>query len=148
MAIEKNTDISRLETRDIPQVMKLWLNINISAHSFIDATYWENNFDLVQDMMQVADIYVYKLSGEIIAFAGLMDGYIAGIFVSHESRCKGIGKKLLDYIKSGYNELTLNVYEKNSRAVNFYLREKFHIISKKVDDNTGEIEFLMKYKKD
>lgn len=148
MNIEESAYISRLETRDIPKVMKLWLDTNISAHSFINATYWENNFALVQDMMQEADVYIYKLCGEIIAFVGLIDGYLAGIFVSDKSRCQGVGKDLLDYIKKGYNELTLSVYEKNSRAINFYIREQFIIISKKTDKNTGEIEFLMKWEKD
>lgn len=147
MQTKESATINNLESKDISKVMQLWLDININTHTFIDSNYWEENFNLVKSMIETADVYVYKLSGEIIAFVGLMDTYVAGIFVSDESRCKGIGKKLLDYIKKGYNELTLSVYEKNSRAINFYIREQFIIISKKTDKNTGEIEFLMKWKK-
>jgi len=32
----------------------------------------------------------------------------------------------------------LNVYQKNKKAIRFYLREKFSIQSESVDDNTGE----------
>ena len=42
---------------------------------------------------------------------------LAGIFVDSDVRSMGIGKKLLDYIKSIYPAFSLHVYQKNERAV-------------------------------
>ena len=52
-----------------------------------------------------------------------MDDYLAGIFVDKKCRSMGIGKGLLDCIKKNYPVFSLNVYQKNRRAVDFYLRE-------------------------
>lgn len=39
--------------------------------------------------------------------------------------------------------LRLNVYQKNKRAIQFYLREEFSIESESLDGNTGEKELVM-----
>ena len=46
-------------------------------------------------------------------------------------------------------ELTFSIhlYQKNERAIQFYLREEFSILSECVDDNTGEKEFTMVWKR-
>ena len=49
----------------------------------------------------------------------------------------------MDFVKSLKGQLKLNVYQKNERAIQFYLREKFSIQSECVDDNTGEKEFTI-----
>ena len=139
--------IRSYKIEDLNNVMNLWLDTNIEAHSFIDKTYWQDNYAMVKDVMPRATIYVYIQDNEIQAFIGLIDNYIEGIFVSNEFQSKGIGKALLDYTKVKNNELSLSVYKKNNRAVRFYLREGFSVTAEQIDENTGEIDFLMKWAK-
>jgi putative acetyltransferase len=139
--------IRDFEKQDLDKVMELWLETNISAHSFIEKKYWIENFEVVKNIMPNANIYIYEETDVIQGFAGLMDNYIAGIFVSEKLQSKGIGEKLLDYIKSKYSQLSLNVYKNNERAVKFYLREGFLISNEQVDKNTGEIELEMRWEK-
>ncbi|WP_434302912.1 GNAT family N-acetyltransferase [Clostridium botulinum] len=107
---------------------------------------------MVKEVMPQAIIYIYMQYNEIQAFIGLIGNYIEGIFVSNEFQSKGIGKELLDYEKAKNNELSLSVYnlsvyKKNNRAVRFYLREGFFVAVEQIDENTGEIDFLMKWAK-
>jgi putative acetyltransferase len=138
--------IREFRTKDIDMIMQLWLDTNILAHNFIDSRYWRDNFVAVKEMMPKANIYVYEQNGKIQAFIGLMEGFVAGIFVSSDFQSKGIGKLLLDYSKGKHNELSLCVYKKNHGALRFYLREGFTISTEQVDANTGEIELVMKWK--
>lgn len=138
--------IREFKETDLSNIMKIWLKTNISAHDFIDADYWKSNYQLVSQMMPQARIYVYE-DEAIKGFVGLSDNYIAGIFVETSSQSKGIGKVLLDHIKSKNDELILHVYSKNERAVKFYLREGFIIEDDKIDINTGESELVMKWTK-
>ena len=133
---------------DIDAVMQIWLNTNIQAHGFISPDYWKNNFDVVKEMLPLAEIYVYEddCAKQIDGFIGLDDNYIEGIFVKEETKSKGIGKQLLDCAKKVKSTLRLSVYRKNEKAIKFYLREKFNIQSENVDDNTGETEFIMAWK--
>lgn len=58
---------------------------------------------------------------DIRGFIGMMENYIAGIFVDEKFRSCGIGRELLDYAKSVKKELSLSVYKKNQAAARFYL---------------------------
>ncbi|MDF2878563.1 MAG: acetyltransferase [Clostridia bacterium] len=52
--------IRKFETKDLLQVMEIWLDTNTQAHDFISEDYWKNNFDFVKSMLPDADIYVYE----------------------------------------------------------------------------------------
>ena len=110
---------------DIDAVMQIWLNTNIQAHSFISLDYWKSNFDMVKEMMPLAEIYVHEVdnANQIDGFIGLNNDYIEGIFIKDVAQSKGIGKQLLDQVKKIRATLKLNVYQKNERAIQFYLRE-------------------------
>lgn len=55
----------------------------------------------------------------------------------------GFGRKLLNFVKAIHLTLQLNVYKKKQKAISFYLREGFLIISENIDDNTQELELSM-----
>lgn len=137
--------IRRYVDGDINEVMQIWLNTNIQAHSFISPDYWQSKFDVVKEMLPLAEIYVHEVdnTNQIDGFIGLNNDYIEGIFIKEEAQSKGAGKQLLDYVKKVKPTLRLKVYQKNERAIQFYLREEFSIQSESVDDNTGEKEFIM-----
>lgn len=139
--------IRKLQETDIDRVAELWLDTNIKAHSFIDSKYWKDNFETVKEMFLQAEVYVYEKEAKILGFIGLDEDYIAGIFVCDEAQSCGIGKMLLDYVKNSKSTLSLNVYQNNIRAMNFYLREKFEVQSEGIDKDTGEKDYLMKWEK-
>ena len=134
---------------DIDAVMQIWLDTNIRAHNFISSGYWRINFDMVREMLPHAEIYVQEedCARQIDGFIGLNNDYIEGIFIKDVAQSKGTGKQLLDQVKKIKSTLKLNVYQKNERAIQFYLREEFSIQSECVDDNTGEKEFTMVWKR-
>lgn len=130
---------------DLSAVMKIWLDTNIKSHNFVSKEYWTSNYEMVKEILPKSEIYVYEEDDTnlIDGFIGLLDSYLAGLFVKDTAQSKGIGKQLLDYAKSIKSEMTLSVYQKNIRAVHFYQREQFQIQSENIDDNTNEKEFIM-----
>lgn len=137
--------IRTLRDQDLTQVMEIWLNGNLQAHDFLSEQYWKDNYEFVRESLPKAEVCVYQEEGshEIQGFIGLMDSYIAGIFVRQEERSKGIGKQLLNYAKSIKSRLTLSVYAKNVRAVEFYKREGFSIQKEDFEEPTGEKAYFM-----
>ena len=67
------------------------------------------------------------------------DNYIEGIFVKKAVQSKGIGKQLLNHAKEGKSTLRLSVYQKNKKAIQFYLGEEFVIQPENTDNNTDDI---------
>lgn len=104
--------IRKLNAKEVEMIQELWLETNCSAHTFIERDYWEKNYDLVKGMMLKAVIYVYEENDSIQGFIGLLEDYIAGLFVLEQLQSKGIGKKLLDYVKCQKTSLSLHVYQK------------------------------------
>lgn len=135
--------IRELRKADIIKVAGIWLDTNIKAHNFIPTQYWESNYELVKDMLSHAEVYVYESNGGIQGFIGLNGEYIEGIFVCDELQSQGIGKLMLDFIKESKTELSLNVYQKNTRAIHFYQKEGFEIQSEGLDEATGEKDYVM-----
>lgn len=133
--------------KDLDNIMEIWLKSNIEAHNFVDKNYWINNFDLVKSMIKESEIYIYEENNKILGFIGLSENYIAGIFIDKEFRNKGIGKNLLDYAKDKKDKLYLNVFEKNNKAMNFYIKNQFIISEKNFDDENNEYEYKLIWNK-
>lgn len=135
--------IREFQILDTEQVMKLWLFGNMDAHSFVPEEYWRSHFNEVQEALLQAKVFVYDINGKVLGFIGLMNEYIAGIFVDRNYRSTGVGTQLLTYVKQKYDTLSLSVYQQNLRAVAFYHRVGFSILSEGVDEDTGEKEYTM-----
>lgn len=138
--------IREFNRSDTERVMDLWMLGNMDAHPFIPREYWKSNFEQVKEQILQAEVYVYVIHGTIQGFIGMVNEYIAGIFVDKTCRSSGIGTQLLAYVKQKYDTLSLNVYEKNSRAAAFYQREGFSVLSEGMDPDTGEKEYTMFWK--
>ena len=146
--VQEERMIRKFEERDLETVMGLWLAGNLEAHSFIPERYWKDNQELVRDLLPGADLYVYEEegAGRLDGFIGLSGDYIEGIFVRGEKRSAGVGAALLDFAKKGHSVLILRVYQKNERAVKFYLKNGFHIRQEGLDEGTEEKEYEMVWK--
>lgn len=141
--------VRSFKEKDLTSIMQIWLDTNIKAHSFIPKEYWRDHYSMVKEILPRAEVYVYEDDNahQIIGFIGLTNNYIAGIFIKEAAQSKGIGKRLIDYVKEIKTNLSLSVYQKNIRAVCFYQREQFVIQSEKLDDSTNEKEFIMNWAK-
>ena len=131
--------IRNFRENDLNTVMQIWLDTNIKAHSFIPYNYWTENYNNVKDILPKAEIYVYEndITKQIDGFIGLTDHYIEGIFVKESVQSKGVGKQLLEHTKGIKPNMSLKVYQKNTRAISFYQRENFLIQSEGIDDTTN-----------
>lgn len=129
--------------KQLAQLLTLWLNSNLDAHAFIDKRYWQEQLPFVKKTLPESELYIYTTNDKILGFIGLMDNYIAGLFVEKSYRNLGIGTKLLHAAKANHEQLTLTVFEKNNKAVKFYLTENFLIEKKQLDEHTNESEFVM-----
>ncbi|NQO66617.1 GNAT family N-acetyltransferase [Streptococcus suis] len=139
--------IRKFQKEDIETIVQLWLSVNVETHAFIPAEYWESKIDFVTSQLLDAEIYVYVFEERIVGFIGMQGTYLAGIFVSKDLCRRGFGRELLNFVKAIHPTIQLNVYQKNQKAISFYLGEGFSIISEKIDNNTQELELSMVWTK-
>lgn len=139
-------NIRNFSPGDLNALMTIWLSANLSAHPFIPAAYWEDNFEAVREALPGAHLIVCEEEGAIAGFAGLMpNGYMAGLFVAEGYRGRGIGTALMAAAKASFAHITLQVYASNTAAVRFYLRQDFIQTGTRTDPATGQPEYTMAY---
>ena len=140
--------IEKYKNKFLDDIMHIWLEENLRAHNFIDKNYFINNFNMVKSILPDYDIYVFREDDSIKGFIGIDErGYIEGIFVSDEYKGKKIGTALIEKAKENYDKLSLSVFKKNKKALNFYIKCGFEIEKESIDSDTNEVEYLMVYKK-
>ena len=138
--------IRKMKDSELEKVSQIWLDSNLEAHDFIDKNFWLDNYPMVKEQFKTAEIYV-DAESEIKGFVGLQSDYIAGIFVEKSYRNQGIGKKLIDFLKKNHQELSLDVYDKNIRAKQFYEKNGFEVSTQSIERETGEKESRLVWKK-
>ena len=141
--------IRNLKNEDINTVMKLWKTSTIEAQNFIPDSYWLENYDNVKNnYLPNSTTYIYEEDGEIKGFVSLIENiFIGGLFIKVGNQRKGIGNRMLNFLKERYDKLQLAVYDKNTRAMNFYLKSGFKILNTEIDENTKEKEHLMEWRR-
>ncbi|WP_151702488.1 alpha/beta fold hydrolase [Nitrincola alkalilacustris] len=75
--------------------------------------------------------------GHILGFVGVSGNRIEMLFISPESRGKGIGRRLLQHAISEMGATILDVNEQNPQALEFYLKMGFRIIGRSPLDMMG-----------
>lgn len=130
--------IRKFKEEDTVKVMTIWTKGNFQAHPFIERDYWIENFNMVKnEYLYKSETYVYIEDEEIQGFISLLDnGYIGALFIKKDCQRKGIGRKLLNFVKEKNEKLTLNVYEKNINAILFYTALGFKNAKIQIDENT------------
>ncbi len=141
--------IKPLEDSKIKEVMDIWLKTNLTAHNFINGQYWIDKYDVViNEYIPISRTFVYDEDHVIKGFVSIMDNsFIGALFVLEDYQGKGIGKKLIDYCKSLHQDLGLGVYKENKKAVNFYNYCGFRIAKEQSNEETGFVEYIMKWEK-
>lgn len=96
------------------------------------------------------EIIVYESGGELIAFVEYIKLYesleILYIVVSQNSRRKGIGRSLIEYLSKleGVEKIILEVRESNEEAMHFYENMGFKVLRKILDYyKNGECAYAM-----
>lgn len=87
--MSKNADYQKttqLTEKELETIMAIWLQTNLEAHPFVAPTYWQENKAFVRAALPKATLILAEEEGQIIGFLGLMDNYIAGIFIKSVSR--------------------------------------------------------------
>ncbi len=142
----ENIKISRPKNLDdLEKIMDIWLESNLEAHSFIAGTYWQDNYEYARELIPKSDLYIAYVAGEVAGFMGIVDAYIAGIFIGAKYRGQGLGTRLLELGKDNYEKLSLDVYKKNKKAYEFYSKNGFSLVEEKLDGENKEIEYRMSW---
>ncbi|WP_039057888.1 N-acetyltransferase [Enterobacter sp. Bisph1] len=136
--------------KNVSPLLSLWMESTRFAHPFIDVRYWQESEALVRDdYLPMAKTWVWEAHGELQGFISVMDEqFIGALFVRPAAIGQGIGKALMEHVKQRYSRLSLEVYQKNLRAVNFYHAQGFRIEGSAWQEETLHPTWIMNWRAD
>lgn len=139
--------VRTFEPQDMERVLDIWLRASIKAHDFIDASYWQSNVVAMRELyIPASQTIVIEDKSAVQGFCSLLGNQLAALFVDPDQQGRGLGRQLLEHVKSLRTELSLAVYKENSRSIAFYQSQGFTVIKEQIDPQTGHAEYLMSYK--
>lgn len=139
--------IRKWDAKEVRPLLALWLKSTIHAHPFIKEEYWHDSIAVVRDVyLPAASTWVWEEGGEIKGFISVLESrFLGALFVAPEAIRRGIGSALVNEVKRHYAWLSLEVYQKNVQAVNFYHAQGFRIEDCAWQDDTLQPTWIMRW---
>ena len=107
--------------QDLEQIINIWHQSSTLAHPFLSSSFVEKvKTDMTNIYIPNSETWVYEIDNTIVGFISMLDNEIGGLFVLPNNHSKGIGTKLVDFIKKEYLDLEVEVFEKNVIGRAFY----------------------------
>ncbi|HEH9439343.1 TPA: N-acetyltransferase [Aeromonas sobria] len=136
--------IRPLSTTDLDAAVELWYQASLQAHDFIPATFWREQRAAMRDIyLPASESWVYEEDGQLLGFISWYQGTVAALFISPDQQSHGLGRQLLEHLKTQYERLTLTVYAENEQARRFYCRNGFKEGESQLCEHSGRPELMM-----
>lgn len=131
--------LNNINDKDIDEILDTWESSVKATHDFLN----EEDIisikpQVVEGVKYVSEFFCIRDEKDIIkAFMGVHDFKIEMLFVSSNSRGKGIGKKLIEYAIEVLNVNYVDVNEQNPEAIGFYKHMGFEVFKRSNLDEQG-----------
>ncbi|RDY26569.1 GNAT family N-acetyltransferase [Romboutsia weinsteinii] len=135
----KIESLNNINKDDMNNILDVWESSVRATHTFLS----ESDVKSIKPQVIEGANYVSNFlcvrneEGTIKAFMGVHDSKIEMLFVSNDSRGKGIGKKLIDYAINNLDIKYVDVNEQNIQGVGFYEHMGFATFKRSELDDQG-----------
>lgn len=120
------------------RLVQIWRSAVDATHEFLSMKdRQEIESHLASDYFPQVKLSLAEVDGEVVGFAGTVQGGLEMLFVHDAHRGRGVGKALLKHVISEDNVSTVDVNEQNPETVGFYLHEGFSVVGRSELDSDG-----------
>lgn len=140
----KGLDMEIFEVKDrnsllIRQLLSVWESSVKATHHFLTESEREGIKRYIpQALSEIPHLIIVKNENQVpMGFMGIVEQHLEMLFIAHEARGKGLGKKLLQYGIEKYAINDLAVNEQNPLAKGFYEHMGFKVYKRTDTDEQG-----------
>ncbi len=113
--------IRKYEDSDLISVINIWHQTAEAAYSFMSGDMINSiREDIKTKYMPNSQSWVALRDGKVVGFIALLENTVGGLFVSPQYQGQGIGKSLVEHVKSANGSISLDVLKQSTKALNFY----------------------------
>lgn len=124
---------------DLEVIIKIWQESSALAHPFLSSTFVDRvESDMRNIYIPGSDTWVYENNGKVVGFISMIENEIGGLFVLPEYHSKGIGTKMVHFVRKFNDQLEVEVFEKNKMGRIFYDKMGFNLAKDFMHEPSGE----------
>ncbi len=124
---------------DYPRIMEIWESAVLATHHFLaeeDFIYFKEA--IPRDYLPNLEVYLITEDNETKGFAAAAEGNLEMLFIHDDTRGKGYGKALYQFIKEKTGLTKVDVNEQNPQAIGFYEKMGFKKTGRSEKDGSGK----------
>ena len=138
--------IRKYNHQDEWRIIEIWLKSSSLAHPFLDSTFVERvKKDMKEIYLPNAMTWVFEKDNNLIGFISMIGNEIGGLFVVPDHHSKGIGTKLVNFVRKDHKELEVEVFKGNKIGRAFYKKYGFKKIKEFLHEETKQDLIRMKF---
>lgn len=124
---------------DYPRIMEIWESAVKATHDFLAEEDF-NDFKEVIPRDYLPNLEVYLITGNEKAegFASVAEGNLEMLFIHNDTRGKGYGRMLYEFMKEQTGLTRVDVNEQNPQAIGFYEKMGFRQTGRSEKDGSGK----------
>ncbi|EPM73396.1 GNAT family acetyltransferase [Pseudomonas syringae pv. theae ICMP 3923] len=127
------------DTKDYPELVEVWERSVRATHDFMPDTYVIRLKGLLTQYLDSVTLFCLRTDEQNIAgFAGVNRGRLDMLFIAPQYRHQGLGTQLLLHAIGHFGITELDVNEQNPRALGFYCKHGFKVVSRSEVDGLGQ----------
>lgn len=138
--------IRKHTSSDLEDILDIWYQASTLAHPFLAVDIVK---EVMKDMREIyipdSETWVYEEGNKIVGFIGMMGNEIGGLFVLPDHHSRGIGSKLVNFIKEFHQELEVEVFKENSIGRAFYDKYGFKQFHEEMNEHFKQVVIRMKF---
>lgn len=123
---------------DLEGCITLWKVSSQDGHPFLSHDEIAADESLVRDeYIPMAEITVAWAGTRLVGFIAMIENFIGGLFVAPQEHRQGIGRALVSHEAERREHMSVEVYEANKKARDFYRSLGFIETSRRDSDDRG-----------
>lgn len=126
---------------DVDDVLDVWYAASLVGHPFLsDDFLGAERQRLAEQWLPASKTFVFEGAERVVGFVAMIGREVGGLFVAPDWQGQGVGRQLLDHVRSSRPVLEVNVFEANARARRFYEAYGFVVVRRHISEVAGEPE--------
>ncbi len=124
---------------DYPRIMEIWESAVKATHDFLaeeDFNYFKEV--IPRDYLPNLEVYIITGNEKAEGFASVAEGNLEMLFIHNDTRGKGYGRMLYEFMKEQTGLTRVDVNEQNPQAIGFYEKMGFRQTRRSEKDSSGK----------
>lgn len=127
------------KAEDYPRIMEIWESAVKATHDFLaeeDFNYFKEV--IPKNYLPYLEVYLIMENNKAQGFASVSDDNLEMLFIHNDTRGKGYGKALYQFMKKKTGLTKVDVNEQNPQAIGFYEKMGFKKVGRSEKDGSGK----------